>query len=347
MIVIPEIDISLFISDLAADTPAISKPVKVLGNDLNEYYLKNEKIFDAESKKFVFYNSSFINEFFSYCIGKHIGVPQPSIAVANLRSEFLEATPELKFNNRFDEGKYFSTNFLEGSTRNLVTNYEELLQAGKPYLSKTWNKFFKDIENPNDVPLIIAFDFLIGNLDRFAHPDNFLLINTPNPGSKKTLYAIDQGHAFGGPIWDVKKMAYLHNQNTMNSNEYIQWFVNEYVLYNQRNLNSNIFNLNGFGDIFKALNQYIDVSEIDSHNFIQPMNKISTITGVEIDYWLSQIPNEWFVEEDKQKNFYKEFLLNQIQLLPNIIQYVASTGGFENYRGGLLQWQHHPQAGIQ
>lgn len=345
MIVIPEIDISLFVSDLAADTPAVSRPVEVLGSDFSLYYLKNQKIFNPSTKSYVYLNSSFVNEFFSYCVGKHIGVPQPNIAIANLKPEFLQATPALKFNNRFDSGKHFSTYILKGSIRNLVKNYEELINAGKPHLVKPWNKFFKDIENPDDVALIIAFDFLIANLDRFAHPDNFLLIEDKN--SKRTLYAIDQGHAFGGPIWNTDKLMYLHHQINMNPDEYIKWFVNEYVLYNQRNLNSNIFKLNGFGDIFKSLNQYIDLSELDAHSFMQPMQKISTITDTEIDSWLNQIPNEWFIDENKQKHFYKEFLLNQIQLLPGVIQYVADTGGFENYRGGTLQWQHYQQTGIQ
>ncbi|MER2039680.1 MAG: hypothetical protein ABS944_16155 [Solibacillus sp.] len=337
MTTVPLISLAAFLGYLSEDTPAVSKPVRVLGNDANEYLLKTQMAYDESSMSYINLNNSFINEFIAYCIGVHIGLPQPSIAITNVQKDFLDDNPTLVFNNRFKVGPHFSSQYIEDSERNLMQDYALLIEAGKKHLRKPWPKFFGSLLNSEDVPLIIAFDFFIANKDRFAHPDNYLLIG--NDSNSHTILAIDHGHAFGSPFWDIEKQTYLHNAMNYSMEEYCKWFVNQFVLYNQRQLRGNIFNLNGFGDIFKALDQHIDLTDINNHSFIEPMERINSITPNHIENWLNQIPKEWYVDEVNQRVFYRNFIMHQIQALPHIIQYVAFTRGFENYTGGILKWK--------
>lgn len=341
---IPIITLATFLSDLEKDTPAVSKPVRVLGSDANEYILKTQMIYDEKEQKYINLDCSFINEFLAYCIGDFIGVPQPKIAIAYIHKEFLDENPELFFNNRFKVGNHFASEYKEGSISNLKKDYLLLREAGKKYLTDPWNKFFGNLSNPEKVPFIIAFDFFIANKDRFAHPSNFLLIGEES--NKNTLYAIDHGHAFGSPFWNTEKLTYLIHAENLPMDHYVQWFVNQFFFYNQRAANSNIFKLNGFGDIFKALDKYIDLTDLNNHSFIEPVNRIKQINSSIIDQWLNQIPSEWFVDEKNQKIFYKKFILHQVNAITHIIQYVALTSGFENYLGGNLSWNKR-NTGIQ
>lgn len=330
---VKKVNVDSFYSTLAENTPAVSQPIRVICDDQNSYIVKTEHVYDETVKGFLHFNCSFINEFLSYCIAKHLGVPIPDAAVAQIDNDFLDDEPMLKFRNRFKEGEHFSSIFLEKTEENLMKDYMSLIQEGKSHLQKPWTKFFGNIVNPEDVSKIIMFDLLIGNRDRFNHPSNLMI---QNDGGRKII-AIDHGHAFGGPFWNTEKFIFLHNQNNPQF-DYVKWYCRLYVDYTHRRQGQGIIELNGLGNIFRALDEYVDISDISDHSFIQPLEDVQSINGALITSWLSEIPDAWFIDKPSQIDFYRTFLLNQIKFMPQLIQHLAYTQAFKSYTGGVLNW---------
>ncbi len=330
---VKRVNVDSFLNVLAADTPAVSEPIRVLCDDSQTYLLKTEYVYNEQTKGYDHYNCSFVNEYLSFCIAQHLNVPVPEAAVALIDKDFLDDEPMLKFKNRFKVGDHFSSVFLQPTENNLMKDYELLFQEGKSHLKKPWNKFLGNLKNPEDIPKIVMFDFLIANFDRFNHTSNLLIENIQG----KRLFAIDHGHAFGGPVWDTNKFAYINNQNDSQLN-YAQWYCNQHIKYTHRRLNQGIIELNGLGDIFRALDGYIDISDINSHCFIEPFKDISSIDGALITTWLDEVPDSWYIDKTIQIEFYRTFILNQMNFLPNIIQHLANTKAFQSYTGGVLNW---------
>ncbi|WP_342543335.1 hypothetical protein MHH33_07070 [Paenisporosarcina sp. FSL H8-0542] len=333
MAYIQRLNVDSFLTVIGKDTPAVSEPIKVLCDDNNSYILKTDQIFDETSKTYLHFDCTFVNEFLSYCIAKHIGVPTPEAAIANVDKDFIDANLFLKFQGRFSEGDHFASFFLEKCEGNLMEDYLTLHTEGKSHLKKPWNKFFGDLGNPEDIPLIICFDLLIANFDRFRHSSNLLVQNDDN----RRIFVIDQGHAFNGPYWNTSK-ASIRQMQGLPSHEYITGYTNLHFLHNQQSRAQGIFNLSGFGDIFRALDNYIDVSDINNHSFIEPIKRIKTIDAKLITDWLNDIPDSWYVNKPVQVDFYRSFLLTQIQFMPGIIQHMANTSAFGSRTGGILSW---------
>lgn len=330
---VKRVNVDSFLTTLAADTPAVSQPIRVLCDDSNSYLLKTEYVYNEGTKSYDHYNCSFVNEYLSFCIAKHIGVPVPEAAIALIEKDFLDDEPMLHFNNRFKVGDHFSSVFLEQTENNIMKDYQSLMNEGKSHLKKPWNKFLGNLKNPEDVPKIIMFDFLIANLDRFNHLDNLLIENDQG----RRIFAIDHGHAFGGPVWSSNKFSYLNNQNNPQL-DYAHWYCNQHIAYTHRRLDKGVIELNGLGNVFRALDGYIDISDVNSHSFIDPYKLISSIDEELITQWLSEVPDTWYVDKTIQIEFYRSFLLNQIKFLPSIIQHLAFTDAFQSYTGGILKW---------
>ena len=58
-----------------------------------------------------------------------------------------------------------------------------------------------------------------------------------------------------------------------------------------------------------------------------------------INSWLDDIPHEWYINEQEQKNYYRNFLLMSKDAVRRIIQVLAENMAFTNYRGGVLKWK--------
>ena len=144
----------------------ISRPSLVLCDDGNNYILKKE----GDN-----FNSTLINEVISYKIALYLDVPVCESAIARINKDLIDFDRNIFFVNKFKEGDYFASLEEKPLVTNLLENTEELMKMGKPYISRTWNDFFKNIANKKDFAKIIAFDFLIVNFDRFNHLDNFLV----------------------------------------------------------------------------------------------------------------------------------------------------------------------------
>jgi hypothetical protein len=315
--VINEIEVVTFLKSLGQ---GMSRPVLIMGNDFEEYILKNENI--DNNGNITKFNCMFINELLSYQIGLYLDIPMPEAVIAYVDGQFCEEDPTIRFSYRFENGKYFATKKLKNLENNILENYDTLFRMNKPRIKQSWNNFIKNIKNKDDIAKILAFDILIFNFDRLKNEGNILL-NSENEDNRK-IYAIDHGHAFGGPQWSENKINILSSPKLADC--YVQLFM------------SVVKDFSGGGIMFRALEQHINLEDLVNHSFLNIVNKIEAIDEKMIDSWIEVIPNEWFVEKEVQVAYYKNFILKQKELIRHIIQFMANNNAFSNYRGGILEW---------
>ncbi|MEB7383143.1 phosphatidylinositol 4-kinase [Staphylococcus warneri] len=297
----------------------ISRPSLVLCDDGNNYILKKE----GDN-----FNSTLINEVISYKIALYLDVPVCESAIARINKDLIDFDRNIFFVNKFKEGDYFASLEEKPLVTNLLENTEELMKMGKPYISRTWNDFFKNIANKKDFAKIIAFDFLIVNFDRFNHLDNFLV---SKENDKNKFIAIDHGLAFFGGVWTMNKIKFLDGYNF--NDDYWQAIFNFY----EQALESNQKTTN-LGFLFKSIEPYIDVTDLENNDFTNVIFKIESLTRQKILEMFNDIPDEWFVDKDLQISCYTEFLLQHKNNIRHIIQLLANQNYFTNFKGGTLKW---------
>lgn len=317
--VVREIEVDTFLKPMGS---GISRPVLVLGDDFEEYILKNEKVND--NGKIVNYNCMFVNELLAYQIGCFLELPMPEAVIAIVDEEFAQNDPTIRFAYRFEKGKYFATEKLKYVENNIIKNYNELALMGKPYILKTWKKFFERIDNKEDVAKILAFDILIANFDRYNNEGNILI----NKNGGRKIYAIDHGHAFFGPFWNENKINCLKLINVTDT--YIDQYANTVI----RQLP---------GVVFNSLEENINFKNTYEHSFKEIVIKISDIDENMIESWMNNIPNEWYTDKAFQVIYYKNFILEQKEIVKNIIQNLADKKVFTKYKGGILKWTNQEE----
>lgn len=317
-----EIDVQMFLRPMGA---GITRPALVIGDDCQEYIIKNESV--DENGNIVNYNCMFLNELLAFQIGNYLGVPMPEAVVAVISKELVDYDPTIRFSYRFERGKFFATKKLEKVENNIYENYQELIMMKKPYMERSWKKFFKDIENKEDVSKILAFDILIANFDRYVNSGNVLI---DSGSSKRRIYAIDNGHSFFGPIWNEAKINCLNLSEVTDS--YIELFSTRILEEVRR---TGVF---GSGTIFGALEQHIDLEDVENHAFSDVINNIRNIEEDMIRSWCNNIPDEWFINREIQTAYYIKFILKQKFVVEHIIQLLANQNAFTNFRGGILKY---------
>lgn len=304
----------------------ITRPALVIGDDYNEYIMKSEKV--NENGTIVNYNCMFVNELLSFQLGKFLNVPMPEAVVAVVSSEFIEGDPTIRFSYRFEEGKFFATRKLEEVENNTLENYEILRTMSKPYIAKSWNKFFEQVENKEDIAKILAFDLLIANFDRYNNIGN-ILVNIEE-GKTKKIYAIDHGHAFFGPFWSQEKINCLNISEV--TPEYIKCYCASILDVVRQAGNF------GTGRIFGALEKFLSLEDVCNHSFNDIILKIRSITPELILSFCENIPDEWYISKENQIAYYTNFLMKQKDAVEHIIQLLAYNNAFTNYTGGILQY---------
>lgn len=312
----------------------ISKPSLVVGDDFEKYVLKTEKVFI--DNKIVMLDCMFLNELLAYQIACFLGVPVPEAAVAFLSERLLEKDPKLTFVHRFYEGNLFASKELKYIENNMVENYQEMRAMKKPYIKRSWNNFFSNIENVEDISKILAFDLLIANFDRYGNIGNLLISAQYN---SRKIYAIDHGHAFFGPKWGTEKAKFMKSVN--NTYQYINGYIN---IAFKDNIDRGL--LDGLGPVFSSLESGVNLKNVKEHSFIDVVDLIECISEPLLDQWFSEIPDEWFVDKNNQITFYKYFILKQKNLVRFIIQQMAERNAFSSYLGGELQWKKDMNVGI-
>ncbi len=326
---IERIDIDVFLQPLGNNNGGMSKPIHILGSNGREYILKNQHVYNEEKKAWEIWDCMFLQEVLVHKIAKYLDISIPDCAIASVDSAFISQDPTLRFNYRYVPGYHFASKLIEGVENNLIDGFQQLIQLGKRYAKTSWTTFFSNIVNKDDIPKIIVLDILTGNFDRFGNIGN--LIVASNNGDR-LLYCIDHGHCFFGSNWGNmnKRNMLLH----VSANQpYINAWINILM-----NTTGKQVPMGGLGDIFRALDQYIDVSDPNNHCFHDVVLAAESIGDGLIDDWFRDIPNEWFVEQKVQIATYKKFLLEQKNLLRTFLNILAGNGAFQSYIGGALTW---------
>lgn len=323
-----ELQIDTFLKELGEDSGGISKPVLVVASNQKKYLLKNQNVFNPQTRQWEVHSSMFVQEFLINKLAAFLDITIPEFAIINVDKKHLEEAVTLQFTERYTPGKHFGSQFLSELDNNLMLGYQQLIMMRKPYIIKSWTAFFSNIENKEVIARIIALDLLIANFDRFTNMGNLIVANE---SGKRLVYAIDHGHAFYGAIWGTEKMNLLNTVS--NSGDFIQQQINLFLQVNSSQ------RLNGLGSIFQAIEKHVDLSDPQNHDFLEVVFKIESLNQDILDSWFDEIPDEWFVEKNTQVGFYKKFLLTNKDNMRSLISILLSNGAFSNTTGGNLEWK--------
>lgn len=308
-----------FFADIHLNDPSPkvgqSQPVKIIADNGRKYFLKTEIVNNVHQ------NAVFFQELLCSLLAKEVGVPIPNFAIIEIEEDFIENNPNLRFGSKFKQGLYFATEEIMNTEDNLADNLQMAYINGLPKIKRAWNGYFRNVDNKEDYAKIIAFDCWIQNFDRFTNIGNLLVGSDEN--SKRLVYAIDHGHAFGSSFYDQNKKNLL--SSNLDSN-YCVKLVQGFLYHGKLNL----------GPIFQGLEQNIDLTEVNP--FAEVVSDIEGISLTRIQTLLEEIPNEWLVGGDIQKNDYLNFVNRQKMLVRNIITIMVEGNSFSNYVGGDLEW---------
>lgn len=307
-----------------------SVPYRIIADDGEQYILKNQRRYDTVHHNYVHDDMMFLNELLCYQIALYLDIPIPEAAIIYVEQESITDNPRIYFAHKFNEGFHYASTYIPDFETNYLSNQDKLRAMKKPLLIKSWNAFFDKIENPETFASIVALDILVANFDRYNNFGNVQISH--NQGNRK-LYALDYGHAFTGPEWDILKKQRLLTE-ILTPTKYHQYILG----LGSRGAYGNA------GTVFKALEKFIDLNDIENHSFKDVVYKIECINDVMIDTWLSNIPESWYVDESAQKELLKEYLLAQKSNLREMIGIFADNNAFSNYRGGGLAWKNVSQA---
>ncbi|MDT0109217.1 hypothetical protein QJV45_02025 [Listeria booriae] len=312
----------------------VSQPSLIIGDDGNTYILKKGEAQGINLDCLLF------NELFCAQIASYLGVPIPEVAIATIEKELIDGDREIIFTHRFKEGDFFASDQLLEVEDNLLENFEVLFRMRKPYIKKSWTAFFDSIVNKSDLAKIIAFDLLIANFDRYDNVGNLLVSSNDD---KRMIYAIDHGHAFFGPTWDLGKQRLMMQINDVQ--EYLNWYISSLLLHKPFMGGQFKLKANGLGRIFQGIEQGVSLEDVNQHDFMEVVYLIESIDENLVDEWFAEIPISWFADADAQKKIYKTFILEQAQLVRHVINRLVESEIFSTYRGGDLQWKEQEQQG--
>jgi hypothetical protein len=293
-----------------------SKPIAIIGNDGKHYVIKTTNIFNEKKKTLENWNAVMIQELLVFNIARYLGIRTPSVAIANLDSTTLPTD----FKENYKDGLYFASEFIHDAENNYATGSS---------LKQSWTDFLKGIDNSEDVPKIIVLDLLTANFDRFGNNGNIVV--TRNKG-KRWIQIIDHGDCFWGYTWEHPSKQQMM-QMAGNNETYMSIFFRKLMASS-----GSRYPMSGLGEIFRAFDQYIDVSDVSNHCFKSIVQKAATITPEIIDDWLSEIPQEWYSNVIVQRKLYKSFFHQQQKILPVLISNMAKFGAFQSWLGQDLKW---------
>jgi hypothetical protein len=327
---IEQIEIDTFVKILGENTGGMSRPVRVIGSNGKEYLLKNQNVYNNQTQNWEHWDSMFLQEVLVYRIAKHLGITVPDIAIANVEQVFLHQAPTLVFTHRYAPGFHFASNMIEGVENNLREGFQTLISLNKPYIKRSWTAFFNNIANKSDIARIIVLDLLTANFDRFGNVGNLIIASN---NGERLVYCIDHGHCFWGPTW-----ANLTKRQVMSGVSHDPGYLGYWT---KTLMDSNGYGstpMAGLGELFRAVDQFIDVSDNNNHCFYDIVLHAEQITSDLIDTWFIDIPDEWYVDKINQIAHYKHFLLQQKQLLRVLLNIMAKRGAFQSFLGGELEW---------
>ena len=323
----------------------MSSPLIVQDRDFNRYIMKSPTGKNSQGQ-LVKEDAVFFQECIGYMLAEKLGLHIPKIVALNLSKKMVENNPEIMFQRGQRPGLKFGTSMIAGMESNFVqtTNMKKNLTESR--LLSPWIKYFTNVVNVDEFPSIIALDIFLMNLDRFGNNGNLLIANQSD---RRIAYSIDYGHSFLGPYYSQE----LQNKQDVLQHAQFQPISNPTNIENYTNYVLNLLlsctdsRLSGIGNVFRAMQSAITF-ENSINPFIKPIDILTSISDNNFLSMLNTIPDEWVSGGIQQKNYYKQFMLDQQQLLPMLLESIYNNGAFENSLEEALEWQTNNKAsGIQ
>lgn len=288
------------------NNPGISHPAKIIASDGKTYFLKGNMSKDNDNNKLFHMDAALAQEALSYRIANFFNIPTPQIVYIKITEDDLVNFPKLRFFHNFQKPGLYLASENTGSS--------ELNKEFRQYYH--FYSFLSRIQNKEDISKIIYFDILIANIDRYKNPGNLIFKDV---GDGNIMLAIDFGYSFFGPYWsaheyysNIKKEELLHHNYPNDlATSWPQFILQQMNLLGQQSSNS----------IFDALSKFIVFKE---NPFLKSNHQAHELSNNILTKLINEIPNEWFVQGEYQKNMYLQFISSQIKLIPFIIDYLVS-----------------------
>lgn len=333
----------IFVDDLLTDlnpNNGQSKPLAIRASD-NKIYMLKSQLVNVPGRGLQDENAVFMQEMFVNQLALELGIPVPNFAVLDIEQEFIEDNKDYLFSYRLQPGIYFGTELIPNAENPLADIYYLEKQQGKPYAIRKWNSYYKNVTNPQVYADIIALDFLTLNADRFGNKGN--LIIAKDEYNRRKAFAIDFGHCFFGPYWNDTKINMFNDiTNNTNQAELIPKLLD--VMFNNQSIENGKY-VNSIGRVFKAMSNAISFD--NGNPFDSIVYKIESLDDKRIEEMLYNIPNEWVVGGNIQRNIYFSFIKANKLNIRSILSYINSKGLFKNNQGGALVWSKENLFGIQ
>ena len=313
------------------NNPGISHPAKIIASDGKTYFLKGNMSKNNNNNKLFYMDAALAQEALSYRIANFFNIPTPQIVYIKITEDDLVNFPKLRFVHNFQKpGLYLASENTGSSELNKeFQQYYYFYSHGFP--GNYFHGFLSRIQNKEDISKIIYFDILIANIDRYKNSGNLIFKDV---GDGNIMLAIDFGYSFFGPYWsaheyypNIKKEELLHHKYPNGlATSWPQFILQEMDLLGQQSYNS----------IFDALSKFMVFKE---NPFLKSNHRAHELTNNILTKLINEIPNEWFVQGEYQKNMYLQFISSQIKLMPSIIDYLVSAKNLNNLNGGKLKWE--------
>ncbi|HIZ95305.1 MAG TPA: hypothetical protein H9803_01195 [Candidatus Ligilactobacillus excrementavium] len=323
------------------DNLGISSPLLIVASDGKRYYLKNYKV-KQDGNEYTL-DAAFFQESLAYKLAEFLNIPSPSCATIYIDEQTLNSFPDLRFKNKFTSGIYLASEYVENSSNDLNTLYQLMFTSNQPYFKRKVKNFFDLIENKDDLSKILYFDILTMNADRFTNLGNLIFQNQED--RKKTI-SIDYGFCFFNPFWDIplsgqmQKIKCLQNEKDGQDRawETIQQFYSWSSQHNQTKY--------ALGLTFQFLNKNIYFNK--GNPFKEIHEAAMTLTPSIITSMLNEIPDEWVVGGDQQRQAYLFFLQKQLANMTEVLDLMNNNKMFSNNtQGGLLKWEKEQSMSTQ
>lgn len=336
-----EIDVMMFNED-RNPSQGQSHPLFFTGSNGKDYLLKSQSV--KIDGSIIIENCVFIQEMLAYQLAEYLNIPVPGYAIVNVDKAILSYNRKTQFNNLLLEGRYFATEVIPGNQQNILQNNTISSRINRPKYKEPLPDFYGKISNKEIFANLIAFDLFLLNFDRFGNNGNFI-VSLDSFSNTYRGFAIDFGHSFFGPTWNLDKQKFLGLPTKIIDYATLKNYIDRVLdTLSQSNGYSGIV-FPGLGEVFNAMERHIKFNH--SNPFLEIVSKIKSFTRQKLQSYLDNIPLEWFVDEKAQKNLYLNFLMKQKELLPYIINTLYNYGAFSNNLGGNLEWKIDSQLGIQ
>jgi hypothetical protein len=244
-----------------------SKSIVVRCDDNARYTLKFKE--NGQSPRVL------VSEFVGSQLALAVGVPTPEGVLVSVEQPFLDGNPSLakRYARPVSTGIHFGSKMV----RNVYA------RAPRSLIPR--------VRNLSDLPAVVAFDVLTNNTDR-DNNGNYLLIRPDHHPRDLDFVAIDFGHCFGGPNWNVD----------------VDKAVGTWC-----------------GASITELNTLISGAD----PFRVPLDRLKDLSRDEIDAIVNSVPSEWNLSADEASAL-KRFIVGQAGQAESIL--FAHRAKFPNWK---------------